>query len=195
MPGPREITDVAIDSALHALPEPDNGWRNQIPPEDLGQMASAGSGQITLQALVASLHYGSRPYAVRVLNHYADVCWSRFMLSEPWSAIYATAIVNCWVVTVLLANRHGEPPARSAADVQALLSERFRRGKLQKARAGWFIGGRAPYGYRYIPCRDGAGGRLETRAHWGAGEHWLAAEAIADFVRARSLLGPATGGI
>jgi len=44
---------------------------------------------------------------------------------------------------------------------RALLSERFRRGKLQKARAGWFIGGHAPYGYRYIPCRDGAGGRLE----------------------------------
>ena len=44
---------------------------------------------------------------------------------------------------------------------RALLGERFRRGKLQKARAGWFIGGRAPYGYRYVPCRDGAGGRLE----------------------------------
>ena len=45
---------------------------------------------------------------------------------------------------------------------RALLGERFRRGKLQKARAGWFIGGRAPYGYRYLPCRDGAGGRLEV---------------------------------
>lgn len=45
---------------------------------------------------------------------------------------------------------------------RALLGERFRRGKLQKARAGWFIGGRAPYGYRYMPCRDGAGGRLEV---------------------------------
>jgi site-specific DNA recombinase len=47
---------------------------------------------------------------------------------------------------------------------RALLSERFRRGKLQKARAGWFIGGRAPYGYRYLPCRDGVGGRLEIDA-------------------------------
>jgi len=45
---------------------------------------------------------------------------------------------------------------------RALLGERFRRGKLQKARAGWFIGGRAPYGCRYLPCRDGAGGRLEV---------------------------------
>ena len=45
---------------------------------------------------------------------------------------------------------------------RALLRERFRRGKLQKARAGCFIGGRAPYGYRYVPCRDGAGGRLEV---------------------------------
>ncbi len=33
-----------------------------------------------------------------------------------------------------------------------------------------------------------AGGRLETRAHWGPLEHWLAAQAIADFVRARGLL-------
>jgi site-specific DNA recombinase len=44
---------------------------------------------------------------------------------------------------------------------RALLGERFRRGKLQKARAGWFIGGRAPYGYRYVPADEGAGGRLE----------------------------------
>jgi site-specific DNA recombinase len=47
---------------------------------------------------------------------------------------------------------------------RALLGERFRRGKLQKAQAGYFIGGRAPYGYRYVPCRDGAGGRLEIDA-------------------------------
>ena len=43
---------------------------------------------------------------------------------------------------------------------RALLAERFRRGKLQKARAGQFIGVRAPYGYRYLPRRDGAGGQL-----------------------------------
>ncbi|HEX2194336.1 MAG TPA: recombinase family protein [Candidatus Limnocylindria bacterium] len=43
---------------------------------------------------------------------------------------------------------------------RALLGERFRRGKLQKARAGQFIGARAPYGYRYLPRRDGAGGQL-----------------------------------
>ena len=43
---------------------------------------------------------------------------------------------------------------------RALLGERFRRGKLQKARAGQFIGVRAPYGYRYLPRRDGAGGQL-----------------------------------
>jgi site-specific DNA recombinase len=43
---------------------------------------------------------------------------------------------------------------------RALLSERFRRGKLQKARAGQFIGVHAPYGYRYLPRRDGAAGQL-----------------------------------
>jgi site-specific DNA recombinase len=43
---------------------------------------------------------------------------------------------------------------------RALLGERFRRGKLQKAREGHFIGGRAPYGYRYVPKRDGVSGHL-----------------------------------
>jgi len=43
---------------------------------------------------------------------------------------------------------------------RALLSERFRRGKLQKARAGQFIGVHAPYGYRYLPRRDGAASQL-----------------------------------
>ncbi len=44
---------------------------------------------------------------------------------------------------------------------RALLAERFRRGKQQKARAGQFIGAKAPYGYRYLPRRDGVAGRLE----------------------------------
>jgi hypothetical protein len=39
-----------------------------------------------------------------------------------------------------------------------------------------------------------AGGRLETRAHWGAVEHALAAQAIADFVRSRGLLPPPAAG-
>jgi site-specific DNA recombinase len=50
---------------------------------------------------------------------------------------------------------------------RALLGERFRRGKLQKARAGQFIGVHAPYGYRRLPRRDGVAGRLvvdETEA-------------------------------
>src|SRR5215212_5332033 len=44
---------------------------------------------------------------------------------------------------------------------RALLAERFRRGKQQKARAGQFIGAKAPYGYRYLPRRDSVAGRLE----------------------------------
>jgi site-specific DNA recombinase len=43
---------------------------------------------------------------------------------------------------------------------RALLSERFRRGKLQKARAGQFIGPHAPYGYHYRPRQDGTCGQL-----------------------------------
>jgi site-specific DNA recombinase len=50
---------------------------------------------------------------------------------------------------------------------RAVLAERFRRGKLQKARDGHFLGGRAPYGYRYVPRREGVPGHLmidETEA-------------------------------
>ena len=44
---------------------------------------------------------------------------------------------------------------------RAVLGERFRRGKLQKARAGHWIAGQAPYGYRYVPARDGVPAPLE----------------------------------
>ena len=37
---------------------------------------------------------------------------------------------------------------------RAVLSERFRRGKLQKARDGHYLGSHAPYGYRYVPRHD-----------------------------------------
>ncbi|MGM8992718.1 hypothetical protein ACTFES_07265, partial [Campylobacter jejuni] len=69
-----------IDSALHGLPEPRTGWRNHLPPEDLGAMKDAGSGQITLQAIVALLWYGNpseRARAVRTLENYAALCPTR----------------------------------------------------------------------------------------------------------------------
>jgi len=34
---------------------------------------------------------------------------------------------------------------------RVVLAERFRRGRLQQARAGRYQSGRAPYGYRYLP--------------------------------------------
>ena len=43
---------------------------------------------------------------------------------------------------------------------RAVLGERFRRGKLQKARDGHYLGGRAPYGYRYVPRHDAIPGHL-----------------------------------
>ena len=45
---------------------------------------------------------------------------------------------------------------------QALLGERFRRGKLQKARAGHWVAGQAPYGFRYVTARDGVPAHLEV---------------------------------
>jgi len=108
MPDPRELTDVAIDSALHRLSEPENGWRKLLPPDDLGSMVDAGSGQIGLQALVAALIFGPREWAKAVLLRYAKVCATRFMLSEPWSAIYGTAIVSCWAAVVTIARWIGD---------------------------------------------------------------------------------------
>lgn len=43
---------------------------------------------------------------------------------------------------------------------RAVLSERFRRGKLVRAKAGQWIGGRAPYGYRYVARQVGSRGYL-----------------------------------
>jgi site-specific DNA recombinase len=43
---------------------------------------------------------------------------------------------------------------------RAVLGERFRRGKLQKARDGHYLTGRAPYGYRYVPRQDAVSGRI-----------------------------------
>jgi site-specific DNA recombinase len=43
---------------------------------------------------------------------------------------------------------------------RAVISERFRRGRLQKAREGQFLGGKAPYGYRYVPKSPALPGHL-----------------------------------
>jgi site-specific DNA recombinase len=43
---------------------------------------------------------------------------------------------------------------------RAVLGERFRRGKLQRARNGHYLAGRAPYGYRYVPRLDAVPGHL-----------------------------------
>jgi site-specific DNA recombinase len=43
---------------------------------------------------------------------------------------------------------------------RAVLGERFRRGKLQRARDGHYLGGRAPYGYRHVPRHDAVPGHL-----------------------------------
>ncbi len=43
---------------------------------------------------------------------------------------------------------------------RAVLGERFRRGKLQKARDGHYITARASYGYRYVPRHDAMPGHI-----------------------------------
>src|SRR5262249_53777163 len=43
---------------------------------------------------------------------------------------------------------------------RAVLNERFRRGKLHKACTGQYLGSNPPYGYRYVPKREGVAGHL-----------------------------------
>jgi site-specific DNA recombinase len=65
---------------------------------------------------------------------------------------------------------------------RGVLGERFRRGKLQRARAGHWVAGHAPYGYRYIPKCDGAPGYLVVDDSEAAGVrmmfHWLIEERL-----------------
>ena len=41
---------------------------------------------------------------------------------------------------------------------RALLQDRFRRGRQQKIRAGYYLSSKPPYGYRYMPKREGIPG-------------------------------------
>src|SRR5690348_6490903 len=65
---------------------------------------------------------------------------------------------------------------------RAVLAERFRRGKLQKARDGHILDTKAPYGYRYEPRRDAVPGRLvvdDTEADMVRQLYaWLVAEGL-----------------
>lgn len=110
---PRIKTDIAIDCAIHNLPDPKNGWRDLVPPLDLGSMVSSGSGQIGLQGLVALLHYDKNKAIPTLLNYYQMCKGGRFMLSEPWSGIYGFAIVSCWLAVVIIAERQGLPDLAS----------------------------------------------------------------------------------
>lgn len=123
MAAPRELTDSALDCALHGAPDPKHGWRDHLPPENLGAMVDSGSGQIGLQGIIALLWYGKgaeRQRATRTLQNYARLCPTRFMLSEPWSLIYGKAIICCWLAVVIIAERIGERDL--ARSFRALLS-------------------------------------------------------------------------
>src|SRR3954453_8621387 len=71
---------------------------------------------------------------------------------------------------------------------RALLAERFRRGKQQKARAGQFIGAKAPYGYRYLPRRDGVAGRLEIDPAAAETVHMLCGWLVSEGLTLRQIL-------
>src|SRR5215210_8104418 len=57
-------------------------------------------------------------------------------------------------------DRPGLDALRDAVRDGAVQGERFRRGKLQRARNGHYLAGRAPYGYRYVPRQDAVPGHL-----------------------------------
>jgi site-specific DNA recombinase len=65
---------------------------------------------------------------------------------------------------------------------RALFQERVRRGRQQKIRAGYYLSGKSPYGYRYIPKRDGVPGHLVIDEHEAdivrTVYHWLVDEPL-----------------
>src|SRR5215218_4436615 len=71
---------------------------------------------------------------------------------------------------------------------RAVLGERFRRGKLQKARDGHYQGGCAPYGYRYLPKQDSCPGRLVVDETEAAVVRMLFRWVIEDHLTLRQLL-------
>ena len=66
-----------------------------------------------------------------------------------------------------------------------MLGERFRRGKLYKARMGQYVANVAPYGYRYVPKQDGCPGHLVIDEAEAANVRmlyrWLVDEQLTDY--------------
>ena len=85
---------------------------------------------------------------------------------------------------------------------RAVLGERFRRGKLQKARDGHYQGGCAPYGYRYVPRQEAVPGHLvvdekeaalvRTLYGWLIDERTTIRQILKGSVRARAKLEQST---
>ena len=71
---------------------------------------------------------------------------------------------------------------------RAVLAERFRRGRLQQARAGHYQSGKAPYGYRYRPKQERCPGHLVVDETEAAVVRTLFRWVIEDHLTLRQLL-------
>lgn len=71
---------------------------------------------------------------------------------------------------------------------RAVLGERFRRGKLQRARDGHYLSGCAPYGYRYVPRRDAVPGHLVMDEHEAATVRMLYGWLVGEGMTLRQIL-------
>lgn len=111
MPKDHIIAAHALDCAIHNLSEP-SGYHSLIPPDDWGAAKTSGSANIPLMAAVAWYKYslGTRNAikAREKLLKYAEISTYRFMLAEPFSAIYSDVILIAIIAAVAFAERAGD---------------------------------------------------------------------------------------
>jgi site-specific DNA recombinase len=163
----RQAQDQTIDSQLTALRQWATDHGHQLAPEHV--FADDGySGSRLDRPALDRLRDAARDGEVEVVGVYSPDRLARkyayqvLLLEEFQKAGCEVAFVH----RPLTDDPHDQLLLQIQGAVaeyeRAVLRERFRRGKLQKARAGQWITSKAPFGYRYVPKRDGVPGHLEV---------------------------------
>ena len=169
---PRQGREQTIESQLDALKSWANGNGYELSPEDVYTDEGYAGSRLDRPGLDA-LRDGAEDAAFGVIGVLSP---DRLARKYAYQVLLLEEFKRCGCEVVFLHHPISDDPndqlllqiqGAIAEYERAMIGERFRRGKLQKAREGRFIGGKAPYGYRYIPKRDGVPGHLvidETEA-------------------------------
>jgi site-specific DNA recombinase len=161
----RQAQDETIDSQLTALRAWADSHGHQLAPEHV--FADDGhSGTRLDRPALDRLRDAARDGEVEVVGVYSPDRLARkyayqVLLLEEFQRAGCEV---CFVHRPITDDPHDQLLLQIQGAVaeyeRAVLRERFRRGKLQKARAGHWVTSAAPYGYRYVPKRDGVPGHV-----------------------------------